>query len=678
MKAKKKRWFNSIKSKLLLIFSSLILFSLATSLVSTDILVQNFGQSSTQEALLRNVQTSNTLIESIENTLKTQTELVGVLPTLVTVVENGDEATVFASAKSYQEQLNLSIFDILDADEELLVSVADNFSLDGSPETEHLISHIMEEGKVELSLTLRDEQLALLTSGPIGLADEPSGVLIIGTFLDNAFANKIKELTEADITFVAKNKILSSSLPEEDHAMLLETLPQLIPESIVDPAETIANEEAIEPSDAQETAEQEVPLQAEQAKPVFIESENYIFTVQTLKNVHGTPIAHMLVQGSLEGSSQLIFQIRMFLIVIGSIVLLVSIFSAYLITNTITSPLTKVMEMLQALNSGNLRDRLQMGRTDEIGQMADAVDTFADRLELEILTAFEKLAEGDFTFETQGVIKEPLRRTNQSLNVIVANINGVGEHLSKNSVEVSFSSASLSQGASEQAATLEEITASLSDLSEQIALTAANTKRAHEIANIAHVSAEAGNASMKEMLQAMDQIEGSSSNISDIIKSIDEIAFQTNLLALNAAVEAARAGQHGKGFAVVAQEVRNLAQRSSEAAQETTSLIEQSVEKVHHGSAIAQKTAKSLAEIVKSETQENSLITEIADASERQSEGIRQIREGLERVNQVTQQNSEVANSIASASKALSNQAADLKHMVARFKLYSGSHQLLP
>jgi methyl-accepting chemotaxis protein len=350
-------------------------------------------------------------------------------------------------------------------------------------------------------------------------------------------------------------------------------------------------------------------------------------------------------------------------------IILLSFGLVWFFARQISLPLRQTVEMIDCLEKGILDKRLNMDQNDEVGKMAKTLDAFADNLQQEVLAAFDKLAEGDLTFEAKGLIKEPLAKANARLNEVMNQIQVAGEQIVSGSTQVSDSSQALSQGATEQASSLEEITSSMTEMSSQTKQNAENATQANQLSAQARDAAEKGNEQMKEMMTAMDEINASGQNISKIIKVIDEIAFQTNLLALNAAVEAARAGQHGKGFAVVAEEVRNLAARSAQAARETADLIEGSVEKAENGVGIAQRTAEALCEIVTGITKTTDLVGEIAAASNEQSQGIGQINQGLSQIESVTQQNTANAEESAAAAEELAGQADQLRRMLGQFCL---------
>jgi methyl-accepting chemotaxis protein len=238
------------------------------------------------------------------------------------------------------------------------------------------------------------------------------------------------------------------------------------------------------------------------------------------------------------------------------------------------------------------------------------------------------------------------------------------DQIDQGSQQIASSSQSLSEGASEQAANLEQISASLEEVTSMTNQNAENARQAAGLSEEAAKSSKKGQSEMNAMSQAMDEIKKSSAEISKIIKVIDEIAFQTNLLALNAAVEAARAGEAGKGFAVVAEEVRNLAQRSAEAAKNTSSMIEESTKRADNGVSIAQRVRTSLEEIGTSTTKVNTLLAEIASASKEQAEGVTQVSKGVNELDKVTQQNAGNAEELAAAAQEAASQVAALREVV--------------
>ena len=294
----------------------------------------------------------------------------------------------------------------------------------------------------------------------------------------------------------------------------------------------------------------------------------------------------------------------------------------------------------------------------------------------ELVKVAEKIADGDLDVDVEakttdeiGLLSEAFKRMADNLNEVMSNFDSASEQVASGSRQVSASSMALAQGATEQASSIEQLTASIEEISTQTMLNAQNATQANELAEAARANAIQGNEQMKEMLQAMEEINDSSGNIFKIIKVIDEIAFQTNILALNAAVEAARAGQHGKGFAVVAEEVRNLAARSANAAKETTEMIEGSIKKVEGGTKIANETALALNKIVEGVSKATTLVAEIATASNEQALGINQVNQGISQVSDVVQTNSATSEESASASEQLSSQAELLREQVAKFKL---------
>jgi methyl-accepting chemotaxis protein len=354
-------------------------------------------------------------------------------------------------------------------------------------------------------------------------------------------------------------------------------------------------------------------------------------------------------------------------VVIGTLVL---------ISRSISRPIDKIVNMIQLMSKGHIKQRLNLNRSDEIGVMAKAMDDFSDSLQTQFVGSLQKLSQGDLSFsvtskDPDDLIGVSLVKARENLNDLMSIIHDTADNIASGATEISNASQSLSEGAADQAGSIEEINSSITEIGERASENAQKASTAARISELACGAAKNGNEQMMNMLNAMGEINEASTSIQKIIKVIDEIAFQTNLLALNAAVEAARAGKHGKGFAVVAQEVRKLAGRSANAAKETANLIEQSVKKTGKGMEISNRTAEALGEIEQGITQVTDIVNEIASASEGQASGIKHIKEGVNQIEKVTQQNTTNAAEGASISKDLAAQAMLLKRMLSRFKLKS-------
>ena len=275
--------------------------------------------------------------------------------------------------------------------------------------------------------------------------------------------------------------------------------------------------------------------------------------------------------------------------------------------DAVIAPINEASAVLQEMARGNLSVAMEGDYQGDHAAIKEALNTTIDNIRSyisEIGTVLEEIGNGNLdqaiTADYKGdfiAIKDSLNNISISLSQILGEINRAADQVASGAHQVSDASQSLSQGSTEQASTLQELTASITEIANQTKQNAVNANQANDLADAARENSEKGNVQMKGMLRSMVEIDESSTNISKIIKVIDDIAFQTNILALNAAVEAARAGQYGKGFAVVAEEVRNLAAKSAEAAKETTALIEGSISKVETGTKLANATADALSEI---------------------------------------------------------------------------------
>ncbi len=306
----------------------------------------------------------------------------------------------------------------------------------------------------------------------------------------------------------------------------------------------------------------------------------------------------------------------------------------WIIARLIARPMGQAVEVLGAVARGDFTRTLDVATKDEVGQMATA-----------------------------------LNRAVRAMREALLEVKAAAEHATDASRQLSVAADQLAGGAQEQAASLEETAVSLEEITGTVKQNADNARQANQLAVASRDVAAKGGHVVAEAVTAMGEINKASKKIADIIITIDEIAFQTNILALNAAVEAARAGEQGRGFAVVAAEVRNLAQRSTTAAKEIKTLIEDSVGKVDVGAARVNQSGQMLEEIVASVKRVTDIIGEIAAASQEQTAGVDQVNRAVTQMDQVVQGNAAKTEELSSTAQALSAQAEELQALVARFRV---------
>jgi methyl-accepting chemotaxis protein-1 (serine sensor receptor) len=304
------------------------------------------------------------------------------------------------------------------------------------------------------------------------------------------------------------------------------------------------------------------------------------------------------------------------------------------IHKTLIQPLTRVIDSIRHIAGGDLVKPIDVHGSNEMGQLADS-----------------------------------LRHMQSELVRTVGEVRNGADAIYSGASEIAMGNNDLSSRTEQQAASLEETAASMEELTATVKQNAENARQASHLALSASETAQKGGKVVDNVVQTMRDITSSSQKIADIISVIDGIAFQTNILALNAAVEAARAGEQGRGFAVVAGEVRNLAQRSAQAAREIKSLIEDSVSRVDIGSTLVESAGETMDEIVNAVTRVTDIMGEIASASDEQSRGIDQVGLAVAEMDRVTQQNASLVEESASAAAALEEQASRLTQAVAVFRI---------
>lgn len=384
-------------------------------------------------------------------------------------------------------------------------------------------------------------------------------------------------------------------------------------------------------------------------------------------------------EASIEASDLIETQIsglRIIVIAICAVSIVIASICCIILIKSITGPVNKLSEASKKLEVGDVDVDCKKINDDDLGALMDNFANMATAIREQARIA-EVISQGDLTIKVEprgekDILGKALQRLVRDNNITLGHIKESTMQVTLGAEQVANASQALAQGSTEQASAIEEVTASMDEIAERTKANATEAAEANSLVHSVKDMAVDGNGQMKSMIEAMNDINESSQTISKIIKVIDDIAFQTNILALNAAVEAARAGEHGKGFAVVAEEVRNLAAKSASAASETAEMIEDSIRKVGNGTQLAETTAKSLDEIVERIDKVAAIINEIAVVSNDQATAISQIDQAIGQVSTVVQTNSATSEQCAAASEEMSNQAANLRKLMANYKLTAG------
>jgi len=385
-------------------------------------------------------------------------------------------------------------------------------------------------------------------------------------------------------------------------------------------------------------------------------------------------------EGALSSNKDVGFSILLTVSITSAAVLLGFIITR-IITNSIVMPINEIEKLAKSLSDGDLNYEIKYSSKNEIGKLAENLRKSMIKLTLyinEISEVMSELSKGNLNIKISQKFSGDFEKIEQSINESVTmlsktlkNINGLSSEVSKRSEKISLSSQNISIGAIEQARYIEESSVAIDEISIHVKKNAKNTSDAsNKLINIEN-EITVFNKKMEEMVFAMIEIDSKANEVKKIIKFIDDVSFQTNILALNAAVEAAHAGSAGKGFAVVANEVRSLAGRSSDAAKNTATLIEETIKAVAKGNEIADKVAATLTNIVSSTKDAADTVGEISRASEEQSIAVEQIKVGVEHIAAVIQTNSTAAEKAAEASEDLFSQSHLLHNLVGEFVLGS-------
>lgn len=657
---KSKNLSRKILSVLVMCIVCAVFVTALFSLLPMNSLITNM---STEQA----VSSADMMKEELDNmgrTLEVSAKTIALDQTIINAVTAEDQGAVLAESQTLGEALDVENITVTDVSGAILSSTSATDAT-GSNISGRISVKTALAGDLYYDIGM-DENSVYAVNAAAPIFDEKGtiiGAVYTSYSLDNSeLVDHMKEITKDEYTIFAGDKRINTTIVSEGKRVVGTTLDPKI-------ADIVMNQ------------------RTEYIGKAKLFGKNYITAYYPIISRDGTTVTGVLYSGRDNTEVEKGFLINIIiitLIAIFSVAIAITII-AVVLKRGLKTPIEKVVTAARAIETGDVNSDVlksinEITSNDEIGTLARSMEGAVNSVQLlsgDISIYHSALINHDLSVSVdksghRGIYRDIIDIVENlftELGNILKEIKMMADGIESGSEHVSSASQSLSHGSTEQAGAIEELSSTIMEIVEQIKENAENADMANTLSTDTKLEVESSSIHMNDMVNAMDTINKISKEIGKIIKTIDDIAFQTNILALNAAVEAARAGIHGKGFSVVADEVRNLANKSAEAAKNTAAMIENSVAAVEQGSKIAGETERALHIVVDKTNQVSKIVYEIADASQKQREAIDQINIGIEQISGVVQANSATSEETAAASEELAAQSQSLHEMVSIYKM---------
>lgn len=640
----------TIRNKMLIPMALLTLCTAAILLAVSIFIYSSYvddtmrGELETHQKVLLNE------IETLQNQSAASADRAAIDPATLSALSAGDKAVLASQASLYKKETKMDYCIIVDPQGNVLAGTDNSDGIGSNLSTQATVAAALSgqaSSSAEQGSTIR---MAVQATAPCYNNDGALiGVIVMGIRLDDfTFVDRMKEILGAEITIFLGDERISTTVINE------------------------AGDRAVG-TKAAEKVSATVLSGTPYAGNATVVNKNAMVNYHPLSNADGEVIGMLFTGIYTEQKDQVVsrFVFQGGAIAVGLV--LVSLLVAFVISRKIVRPLHQMVDAAETLASGDTSIDLNINTRDETKLLGEAFTHIVEenRSQAQVI---EKIASGDLTGTIQvrserDTMNKAICNMLSSNNEIMAEVRAASDQVSAGAQQLSLAAQNLAENSSVQASAMEEFSAALFEVRDQSKENVLYSEKALELTNRVTHLMEDGMSTMEEMLRAMESIDKSSQNITNIIKVIEDIAFQTNILALNAAVEAARAGQYGKGFAVVADEVRNLASKSAEAAKETADLIVNSSERVREGSDIVARTNESLSAVAQCTRESLDAIQHITDASRAQEVTIGEITLGVNQVSTAVQANSATSQETAATSQEMHAQAEMLNRIISKFTL---------